>query len=94
VVAYTERFPPDVEAAKFILTNREPELWSNKQTVEHNISDKLAERLESARLRMIERLRQRLPRHPSRPDHCRNLIRIVAKQPRQPHGEIARGPKL
>jgi hypothetical protein len=56
VVPYTERFPPDVEAAKFILTNREPELWSNKQTIEHNVSDKLADRLEAARLRMIERL--------------------------------------
>jgi len=56
VVPYTERFPPDVEAAKFILTNREPDLWSNKQTIEHNVSDKLADRLEAARLRMIERL--------------------------------------
>ena len=40
----------------FVLTNREPDLWSNKQTIEHDISDNLAERLESARLRMIERL--------------------------------------
>jgi hypothetical protein len=56
VVPYTERFPPDVEAAKFILTNREPDLWSNKQTIEHSVADKLAERLESARLRTLERL--------------------------------------
>ena len=57
IIEYIERFPPDTQAAMFVLTNREPDLWSNKQTIEHNVSDKLAERLESARLRMVERLR-------------------------------------
>jgi hypothetical protein len=56
VVEYIERFPPDTQAAMFVLTNREPDLWSNKQTIEHNVSNKLADRLEAARLRMIERL--------------------------------------
>jgi hypothetical protein len=56
VVDYIERFPPDTNAAMFILTNREPDLWSNKQTVEHEIGSKLADRLEAARLRALQRL--------------------------------------
>ena len=56
VVRYREHMPSDVEAAKFILTNREPDLWSNKQTVEHDISTRLADRLEAARLRALQQL--------------------------------------
>jgi hypothetical protein len=56
IVEYIERFPPDTQAAMFILTNREPDLWSNKQTVEHEIGSKLADRLEAARVRALDQL--------------------------------------
>lgn len=56
IVPYIERFPPDTNAAMFILTNREPDLWANKSEVVHDISDRVADRLEAARLRMLEQL--------------------------------------
>lgn len=56
IVPYTERFPPDTSAAMFILTNREPDLWSNRSEVVHDVSDRVADRLEAARLRMIGQL--------------------------------------
>jgi hypothetical protein len=56
IVPYIERFPPDTNAAMFILTNREPDLWSNKQTIEHDISSRVADRLEAARLRALQQL--------------------------------------
>lgn len=35
MVDVVEHFPPDVAAAKFVLTNRRRHLWSDKQKLEH-----------------------------------------------------------
>lgn len=35
-VEYTEHYPPDTTAAIFWLKNRRPDLWRDKQTVEHS----------------------------------------------------------
>lgn len=56
IVPYVEHYPPDTNAAMFILTNREPDLWSNRTEVVHDISDRVADRLEAARLRMLGQL--------------------------------------
>lgn len=51
IVATTKHYPPDTEAAKFWLTNRQKERWSNKQSVEvsgevqHKLSPHLEEKL-------------------------------------------------
>lgn len=34
IVPTTKHYPPDTEAIKFWLTNRQPEEWSNKQRIE------------------------------------------------------------
>ena len=45
----TKHYPPDVEAAKFILVNRDPENWSNKQTVDIPELSNIADRIISSR---------------------------------------------
>ena len=46
VVPYTEIVPPDTEAAKFWLKNRQPELWKDKVEVEEKPSIALVDREE------------------------------------------------
>jgi hypothetical protein len=53
---FTEHIPADFNAISLILRNRHPGRWRDRIEVVHDISDRLAERLESARLRMLERL--------------------------------------
>lgn len=36
VVPYVERYPPDTVAAIFWLKNRRPDLWRDKQSIEHS----------------------------------------------------------
>lgn len=36
IVPYTERYPPDTTAAIFWLKNRRPDLWRDKQNIEHS----------------------------------------------------------
>jgi transposase-like protein len=42
-VPYTERYPPDVEAAKFWLKNRKPAKWREKSEVEQNVKHYVVE---------------------------------------------------
>lgn len=54
-VPYTERYAPDTTAAIFWLKNRRPELWRDKQTVEHDVTEGLADALRAARERAANR---------------------------------------
>lgn len=48
-VPYTEHYPPDTNAASLWLRNRQPQLWRDKQEIEHtvkNASDRSDEELE------------------------------------------------
>ena len=47
VVEYRKHYPPDATAARFWLTNRQPERWRNKQDVEVEPSDALTDLLQS-----------------------------------------------
>lgn len=53
VVTFTEHIPADFNAMSLWLRNRQPERWREKTIVEHDISDRVAERLEAARLRSV-----------------------------------------
>lgn len=39
VVDYTERYPPDTAAAIFWLKNRRPDMWRDKQEIDHSSKD-------------------------------------------------------
>lgn len=60
-VEYTEHYPPDTEAAKFWLKNRRPEIWRDKQDLEHSgpnkgpIETKTTVAPDDAYLRMLKR---------------------------------------
>ena len=65
----TRRDPPDVNALKFILTNRVPEEWANKQTIDTTITtsstdeirsivDEIKQQGPDARRLFVERLRK------------------------------------
>jgi hypothetical protein len=45
-----------MNAISLFLRNRQPERWRDRIEVSHDISDRVADRLDAARLRMIERL--------------------------------------
>lgn len=51
VVPYTERFAPDTTAAIFWLKNRASANWRDKQNIEHDVSDKMADMILEARKR-------------------------------------------
>jgi hypothetical protein len=51
-VPYTEKFPPDVQAAIFWLTNRQKDKWKSRVDVKHDVSEGLAARLSAARKRV------------------------------------------
>lgn len=46
-VEYEKHYPPDATAARFWLTNRQPERWRNKQDVEVAPSDALTDLLQA-----------------------------------------------
>lgn len=50
-VDYTEQYPPDTQAIKFWLTNRQPKLWRDKIAVDVRETGGLADRLRKARER-------------------------------------------
>ena len=54
IVTMQRHMPPDTRAAQFVLTNRAPERWTNKQEVEVSGLDALAERLARAAQRVTE----------------------------------------
>lgn len=47
-----KHYPPDPVSMIFWLKNRKPEQWKDKQTVEHDVADKLAEKLKEAKSRI------------------------------------------
>ena len=51
IVPFTEKFAPDTTAAIFWLKNRRRGQWRDRQEVEHDVSDKLAETIMNARRR-------------------------------------------
>lgn len=51
---YRAMVPPDTKAAVFWLTNRQPEKYRLRQTVEHDVTGSLAEDLKAARARAKE----------------------------------------
>lgn len=51
VVPYTEKFAPDTTAAIFWLKNRQRAHWRDRQEVEHDATDRLADAIMSARRR-------------------------------------------
>ena len=48
---YTERYPPDTQAASLFLRNRQPKLWRDKQELEVSGEIGIAEALKQARER-------------------------------------------
>ena len=53
IVPYTERFPPDTQAASLWLRNRQPRLWRDKQEFEHTHKDAPADQLSDEELERI-----------------------------------------
>jgi len=54
-VPYTEKFPPDVQAAIFWLTNRQRDKWKSRVDVKHDVSEGLAARVAAARKRVMKK---------------------------------------
>ena len=52
----------------FGLKNADPDEWRDKTVVEHDISDRVADRLEAARLRMLGELQPKVIEHDESPE--------------------------
>lgn len=50
-VPFIERFAPDTTAAIFWLKNRQSASWRDKQQIEHDVSDRMADQIVAARKR-------------------------------------------
>jgi hypothetical protein len=56
IVTFTEHIPADFNAISLFLRNRQPNRWRDRIEVSHDISDRVADRLEAARLRALAQL--------------------------------------
>lgn len=57
LVTFSQHIPGDFNAMSLILRNRQAGRWRERTEVVHDISDRVADRLEAARLRMLGELR-------------------------------------